>query len=171
MYGSTFMISKSKGSNSLAVAALKWAVIADIALILLVVPLTLSLEGRMPPELVRFHEKQPVPFRDLLEGKVSWLVMVGLGSAVMIVLGAWIVSYIGLLKRKRWGAKLYLLITVSMLSTYLLYGYAALHPLEQIYTQVVGLVQGLVLGLAFFSDAIDWKSKTVGSEVSQDAPE
>ncbi|MGL4398385.1 MAG: hypothetical protein ACRCXD_00830 [Luteolibacter sp.] len=150
---------------------MKWAVIADIALVLLVVPLTLSLEGRMPPELVRFHEKQPVPFEEFLDGKVSWLVMVGLCSAVMIVLGALIVSYIGLLNRKQWGARLYLLITVGMLSTYFLYGYAALHPLEQIYTQVGGLVQGLVLGLAFFSDAIDWKSKTAGGEVSQDAPE
>ncbi len=171
MYGSTFMISKSNGSNSPAAAALKWAVIADIALILLAVPLTLSLEGRMPPELVSFHEKQPVPFQDILEGKVSWLVMAGLGSAVMILLGALIVSYIGLLQGKRWGAWLYLLISVSMLSTYFLYGYAALHPLEQIYTQVYGLVQGLVLGLAFFSDAIGWKSKTVGGEVAQDAPE
>jgi hypothetical protein len=164
------MISKSNGSDSPA-AALKWAVIADIALVLLGVPLTLSLEERMPPELVRFHEKQPVPFQDILEGKVSWLVMVGLGSAVVIVLGAWIVSYIGLLKRRRWGAKLYLLITVCMLSTYPLYGYAAFHPLEQIYTQVYGLVQGLVLGLAFFSDAIDWKSKKTKCEVPEDAPE
>lgn len=150
---------------------LKSAVIADIAMILLGVPLVLWLEGRMPPELVSFHERQPVPFQDILDGKASWLVIMGLCSAVMTVLGALIVSYIGLLKRKRWGARLYLVITISTLSTYFLYGYAALHPLEQIYTHVCGLVQGLILGVAFFSDAIDWKSKTAGSEVAQDVPE
>jgi len=74
------------------------------------------------------------------------------GGLAMFV--AWIASIIGLLKLKRWGAWLYLFTTFSALPIHFMTGFDVRHPIDLIFDDIYRFIPGLIIGLAFFSDAI-----------------
>jgi hypothetical protein len=55
---------------------------------------------------------------------------------------------------KRWGAWLYLITTFSVLPIYFMFGFDVRHPIDQIFDDIYRSIPGLIIGLAFFSDAI-----------------
>ena len=138
----------------IAANALRIAVTAWLVLMPLTLGITFWTEGQLPSELVDFRDSQQdhfTIFDPILE--IEWLMTGG----VFITLGIWIGSVVGLLKMKRWGAWLYLLGIVVGLPLYFLSGFEIFHPLEQVVGDINNIVSGLILGLAFFSDAIPKK--------------
>jgi hypothetical protein len=133
---------------------LRIAVIAEIALIPVGVALSFWADSFLPKDVLTFKESQANPFMDVLSGAPG---MIALMVGVLAMCGAWIASIIGLLKLKRWGAWLYLFITLSALPMYYMTGFDIRHPIDQLFDDIYRVIPGFILGLAFFSDAIPRK--------------
>lgn len=149
-----------------AATALRIAVIAEIVMMLVGVGVAFWIKDWLPPELLEFQQNQP---DYLMDEKVPPLIRGGLIAALILVLGATLASIVGLLKLKPWGAWLYLLSVALLLPTYFGFGYAICHPIDQIYTEIYGIIQGMIIGLAFFSDAIPRNSGKRSGRMPPDA--
>ena len=100
---------------------------------------------------MEFKENQP---DYLMDEKVSPLLRGALITGMVALLVTTLGAIIGLLKLKMWGAWLYLISIVLVLPLYFAFGYTINHPIVQIYTEIYGIIHGMIIGLAFFSDAI-----------------
>jgi len=134
-----------------AAKILRLAVIAEIALIPLGVAVSFWADSFLPKGALTLEENQSYAFADIQSFDLSTIAfMVG----ALVMLGTWIASIVGLLKLKRWGAWLYLITTFSALPIYFMTGFDVRHPIDQIFDDIYRFIPGLIIGLAFFSDAI-----------------
>lgn len=78
-----------------------------------------------------------------------------LGSVAIVDIVAIIVASVGLFMLKRWAAKLYLIAFVVMLILGPFAGPSVEHALSGTLISVASILSGLVIGLAFFSDALN----------------
>ena len=137
-----------------AAKILRLAVIADIALIPVGVGVSIWADSLLPKDALPLEESQSNIFTDIQSMGPGMIVSM-VGSLVMF--GAWIASITGLLKLKRWGAWLYLFTTFLALPLYFMFGFDVRHPIDRIFDDIYGFLPGLIIGLAFFSDAIPRK--------------
>ena len=137
-----------------AAKILRLAVIAEIALIPVGVGVSIWADSFLPKDALTLAESQPNIFTDI-QSIGPGMIAVMAGSLAMC--GAWIASIIGLLKLKRWGAWLYLFTTLLALPLYFMFGFDVRHPIDQIFDDIYRFIPGLIIGLAFFSDAIPRK--------------
>lgn len=137
-----------------AAKVLKSAVIAEIALIPVGILVSWWTDNLLPKEVLALEQNQTNAFTGI---DAIDLGMIALIIGVFVMLGAWIASVIGLLKLKRWGAWLYLFTYFSALPVWFMIGFDVLHPLDQAFDAIYGLLPGIIIGLAFFSNAIPKK--------------
>jgi hypothetical protein len=97
------------------------------------------------------EENQPNAFTDIHSFSLSMIAFMLAGLAMF---GAWIASIIGLLKLRRWGAWLYLFSTFLALPIYFMTGIDVRHPIDRIFDDIYHFIPGMIIGLAFFSNAI-----------------
>jgi len=137
-----------------AATILRLAVIAEIGLIPVGVVVSIWADSFLPKDALTLEESQTNTFTDIPPigpGMIAFMV----GSLAMG--GAWIVSIIGLLKLKRWGAWLYLFTTFWALPLYFMFGFEVHHPIDLVFYDLYRFIPGLIIALAFFSDAIPQK--------------
>lgn len=79
------------------------------------------------------------------------------GPVAIVVIFALIVASVGLFMLKRWAAKLYLIAFVVMLILSPFTGPSVEHALSATLWEIANILTGMVLGLAFFSDALNPK--------------
>ena len=130
---------------------LRIAVIAEIALIPVGFGVSFWADSFLPSDVVTLEENQNTAFTDfdsIGPRMIAFLV------AALAISGAWIASIIGLLKLKRWGAWLYLCTAFLGLPIYFMAGFTVWHPIHQIFYDILRLIPGFIIGLAFFSGAI-----------------
>ena len=84
-----------------------------------------------------------------------------LGSAAIVDYVVIIVASVGLFMLKRWAAMLYLVAFVVMLILSPFAGPSVEHALSASLWEIADILIGMVLGLAFFSDALSSKRQTV----------
>ncbi|MES2477323.1 MAG: hypothetical protein V4640_16170 [Verrucomicrobiota bacterium] len=135
---------------------LKLAVIAEIALIPLGIAVSYWADRFLPEEALALVENQSLAFSTEEPMSSSTILIL---AASIPMLGVWIASWVGLFKLKRWGAWLYLISTLSALPLYLLFGIDVRHPIDQIFDSIYGFIPGLIIGLAFFSNAIPHQTR------------
>ena len=134
---------------------LRLAVIAEIALIPLGIAVSFWADSFLPKDVIALEENQTSAFTDIQSMGPG---MIALMVGGFVLLGAWIASIIGLLKLKRWGAWLYLFSTFLTLPVYFMTGFEVRHSIDQIFDDIFRFIPGLIIGLAFFSNAIPKKS-------------
>ena len=130
---------------------LRIAVIAEIALIPVGVAISFWADSFLPSNVITLEENQNSVFTKIDTfgpGVIAFIL------AVLVMLGLWIASIIGLLMLKWWGAWLYLFSTFSALPIYFMTGFDVRHPIDQIFDDFYRFIPGFIIGLAFFSGAI-----------------
>lgn len=105
----------------------------------------------LPPEVLELEDKQFENFMDFthIDARSVLLMIVG-----TVLFSVWVVSTIGLLKFRKWGAWLYLALNIFSLPFYFMGGFDVRHPGEVVFDDVYRFIPGFIIGLAFFSDAI-----------------
>jgi hypothetical protein len=147
-----------------AATALRAAAIAEIPLLLVGIGITVLMWDSLPPELAEYQENVKDPLTDEAG---SLPVRGALAIYLLATAGCWIAGLIGLMRLRTWGAWFYLISVVASLPSCFLFGYDISQPLEQAYYQACLMVSGGMLGLAFFSDALPWKSRAAVPEDAQ----
>ena len=151
-----------------AAKVLRIAVVAELVLIPLYVGVSIWTERLLPPDLLAIAENQQDYFTEFDPAHpVGWALIAGM----MVGAGLYIASIVGLLMLKRWGAWLYLLGIVVLSPAYFLTSFEIVHPLTQMTEGIGGIVTGIVLGLAFFSDAIPKKPSALPTNCGRETPE
>lgn len=102
------------------------------------------LHGRLPPQLRDWRAPEP-------ERTSSVLVLGGVGAVVFC---SWAAALVGLLCLKRWAAWLFLFSLVSGYAYVALTGPSVAHGLASAIDGVSAVLSGMVLALAFFTDAL-----------------
>ena len=85
------------------------------------------------------------------------------GPVAIVDIVAIIVASVGLFMLKRWAAKLYLIAFVAMLILGPFAGPSVEHALSGTLISIAYILSGLVIGLAFFSDALKPKHQSFPS--------
>jgi xanthine/uracil permease len=104
------------------------------------------------------QDSLPTPLKDWLvaeaERDMAVHELVLLGGGVVVLLLAAIVASVGLLFLQRWAAWLYLFSFIVGCLLCLFYGPVVEHGVADVVGDVATFLSGLVLGLAFFTDAL-----------------
>ena len=79
----------------------------------------------------------------------------------IVAIFSFIVASIGLFMLKRWGSRLYLISYAVMIFLSFFTGPSVEHSLPASLWEIADILIGMVLGLAFFSDALNPKRQTV----------
>jgi hypothetical protein len=102
------------------------------------------LHGSLPPQLRDWHAPRPE--------RVSSVLL--LGGAGALVFFSWVAALVGLLRLKRWAAWLFLFSLVSGYAYVALTGPTVAHGVASAIDGVSAVLSGMVLALAFFSNAL-----------------
>lgn len=146
-----------------AAKILKSAVIVEIALIPVSIAVSYWAGSFLPKEVLTLEENQTNFFTSIItESDFINFGAIALIAYAFVLLGAWIASIIGLLKLKRWGSWLYLCTIFLGLPIYFTTGFDVTHPIEQVNFNICGMLTGIIIGLAFFSNAIPRKDSAQG---------
>jgi hypothetical protein len=81
------------------------------------------------------------------------------GVFALVMLGLWLTSVVGLYTLRRWGAWLFTATTFLGLPLYFMLDFELLQPVHRVYESLSWIITGLIIGLAFFSDAIPKPAK------------
>ncbi len=138
-----------------AAKILRFAVIAEIVLILVAIPVSYWADRLLPDEVLALEQNQSNAFAGI--DSISFGMRIVLAFGALVALGVWIASITGLLMLKRWGAWLYLITVFLALPAYFIMGFDVLHPIDHVLGDLLRLFPGFIIGLAFFSDAIPKK--------------
>jgi hypothetical protein len=142
---------------------LRICVVLEWVLVGWVLALSYSLESSLPAAL-----------RDWLAADAErdlGLRVVALVVVMVPSLLAWLVGSIGLLFLKRWAAWVYLISLIVSLTLSPLFGPTVEHGSASAVNATATLLAGLIIGLAFFSDALRVRSARPGAAPSGGAAE
>lgn len=130
---------------------LRICVLSEWVLVGISITLSLFLESHLPPPLQEWltteAEQDSQPYEAFLLAGGFLLLLFALAGSV------------GLLFLKRWGAWLYLLSLVIGYLLFPFFGPTVEHGLADAVDELTVMLSGLILGLAFFSDALPAKQK------------
>jgi cytochrome c biogenesis protein CcdA len=127
--------------------ALRIAVVAEIVFVVITITLSEVLEHKLPEELLSWKQQS----KDAQLGPADFIFAFGFLGIFAVAIASWI----GLLFLKKWAAWTYLAATaVGYLLFALLNEPHVGTSIDAVANDLATIAQGVILGLAFFSDAL-----------------
>ena len=134
---------------------LRTCVLLQWAFFVVGIALTLLLHNSLPPQLRDWRAAEPV------HAPSVFLVIITLMFGLVFISG--IVASIGLLLLKRWAAWLFLYNAVLAYSLMACYGPTVEHGAASAVNGAFSVFTGLILGVAFFTDALNLDRAKLGA--------
>ena len=126
--------------------ALRAALIAEIVLIVGVVISSVTMDRLLPAALQDYN--------DQVFDNPSIVVMLMIGALLIVFFFCWLIGIVGLFCQQRWGAWVFLGYLIAGLLFTPLLGHEVSHFVTAAIENGVMLLDGLIVGLAFFSTAL-----------------
>jgi len=129
-----------------AATALRICIVLVWAMVIIGVPISIKLESKLPIQLQIWLQDEYA--REISTGEA----IASIAGIVLIIV--MVVASVGLFRLRRWGAWLYLGCSVAMIPFYAFLGPTVEHALVSVFDELVTIAECIMIGIAFFSDAL-----------------